>query len=77
MTVLLSCGSQRLGREMPKIVDTLDDALADAGVVKAIARGLIEIKGDRVTYNLSTKKTYGCNDPEELNRPGFSGGCFV
>lgn len=53
---------------MPPRSDTQTDALNDAHVAEAIKRGLIEIKGDRITYNLGTKKTYNWADPEEWVR---------
>lgn len=52
----------------PSRRDSPTDALNDAHVVEAVKRGLIEIKGDRVTYNLGTKKTYNWADPEEWVR---------
>jgi type I restriction enzyme M protein len=48
--------------------DTRDDAEQSPLVVAAIARGVFEIKGDRITYNTPTKKTYDWNDPEEWVR---------
>lgn len=37
-------------------------------VQEAIARGIIEIKNDRVIYNLNKKKAYSWSDPEEWVR---------
>jgi type I restriction enzyme M protein len=48
--------------------DTREDAELDPLVIAAIARGVFEIKGDRITYNTPTKKTYDWNDPEEWVR---------
>lgn len=48
--------------------DRAEDAVNDPHVVEAIRRGLIEIRGDRVTYNLASKKGYSWLDPEEWVR---------
>lgn len=37
-------------------------------IMKAIARGIIDIKGDRVSYNIKQKKSYSWSDPEEWVR---------
>lgn len=37
-------------------------------IQEAIGRSIIEIKADRVTYNLNKKKSYSWNDPEEWVR---------
>jgi type I restriction enzyme M protein len=54
---------------MPPRTDTATDALADAQVIETVKRGIVEIKGDQITYNLGTKKTYNWTDPEEWVRP--------
>jgi type I restriction enzyme M protein len=53
---------------MPRSADAPEDALNDANVAEAVKRGLIEVKGDRVTYNLTARKSYDWNDPEEWVR---------
>lgn len=37
-------------------------------IVKAIMRGIIEIKNDRISYNIKQKKSYTWTDPEEWVR---------
>ena len=37
-------------------------------IQEAIQRGIIEIKSERVTYNLNKKKSYSWSDPEEWVR---------
>ncbi|MDX1807896.1 MAG: N-6 DNA methylase [Sulfurospirillaceae bacterium] len=37
-------------------------------IIKAISRGIVEIKGDRVTYHIRQKKSYTWSDPEEWVR---------
>jgi type I restriction enzyme M protein len=46
--------------------DSREDAEED--LAPAIERGLCEIKGDRITYNFPTKKSYDWNDAEEWVR---------
>ena len=53
---------------MPRRSDNPSDALTNLHVAEAVKRGLIEVKGDRITYNLATTKTYGWGDPEEWVR---------
>ncbi len=43
-------------------------ALADPSVVEAVIRGIIEVKGSKITYSLSSKKAYDWTDPEEWVR---------
>ncbi len=50
------------------VPDSADDAMNDPHVAEAVARGLIEINNDRVTYNLKQKKSYEWTDPEEWVR---------
>ena len=40
----------------------------DPLILTAIQRNLIEIHGDRITYNIHQKKTYNWADPEEWVR---------
>ncbi len=40
----------------------------DPLIISAIQRNLIEIHGDRITYNIHQKKVYNWNDPEEWVR---------
>lgn len=40
----------------------------DPLILNAIQRNLIEIHGDRITYNIHQKKTYNWADPEEWVR---------
>lgn len=49
-------------------VDTPEDALNETFVIEAVKRGIIEVKGSRVTYNLGVKKSYDWSDPEEWVR---------
>ena len=49
-------------------VYTAEDALNEPSVNEAIKRGIIEVKGNRITYNLSVKKFYDWSDPEEWVR---------
>lgn len=49
-------------------VDTPEDALNETSVIEAIERGIIEVKGSRITYNLGAKKPYDWTDPEEWVR---------
>ena len=46
--------------------DSREDAEED--LVPAIERGICEIKGDRITYNFPTKKSYDWDDAEEWVR---------
>lgn len=48
--------------------DTQEHALTHPDVVEAIARGFIEVRGNRVKYNLSQKREYDWTDPEEWVR---------
>lgn len=48
--------------------DAAEDSLQDCNVQEALKRGIIEISGSRITYNLAKKKTYEWNDPEEWVR---------
>lgn len=50
--------------KMRNRVDFENDPL----ILNAIQRNLIEIHGDRVTYNIHQKKTYNWSDPEEWVR---------
>lgn len=49
-------------------IDTEEDALIDEYVIEAQGRGIIEIKDDRVIYNVNQKKDYDWTDPEEWVR---------
>ncbi len=49
---------------MRKRIDFENDPL----IIEAIDRGLIEIKGERITYNINQKKEYSWTDPEEWVR---------
>ena len=40
----------------------------DPLIINAIQRGLIEIHGDRIIYNIHQKKSYNWSDPEEWVR---------
>lgn len=51
-----------------KMKDTREDAEQDPLIVAAIERGICEIKGDRITYNFATKKSYDWDDAEEWVR---------
>jgi type I restriction enzyme M protein len=48
--------------------DSADEALRDPNVQEAMNRGIVELSGNRITYNLATKKTYEWSDPEEWVR---------
>ena len=48
---------------------TADDALSEPSVSEAISRGIIEVRDNRITYNLGVKKSYDWSDPEEWVRP--------
>lgn len=48
--------------------DSRAEAETDPLIVSAIERGLLEISGDRITYNLPTKKSYDWDDAEEWVR---------
>ncbi|UXJ02456.1 type I restriction enzyme HsdR N-terminal domain-containing protein [Morganella morganii] len=45
-----------------------DEAENNDLIVKAISRGIIEIKSNRITYNVKQKKSYAWTDPEEWVR---------
>ncbi len=47
---------------------TAEDALSEPSVSEAIKRGIIDIKDNRITYNLGIKNTYNWSDPEEWVR---------
>lgn len=47
---------------------TRQDYENDPLIIDAIDRGLIEIKGERITYNINQKKEYSWADPEEWVR---------
>lgn len=49
-------------------IDIPQDALSEPSVIEAQKRGIIEVKGDRVTYNLAAKKSYDWTDSEEWVR---------
>ena len=49
-------------------IDTSEDVLSEPSVIEAMKRGIIEVKGNRVTYNLGAKKSYDWSDPEEWVR---------
>lgn len=53
---------------VPRISHTPEDAANDPNVQEAIKRGIIDLKGDKVTYALGGKKTYSWADPEEWVR---------
>ena len=61
---------QRIEQEMSsrRPVYTAEDALNEPSVNEAIKRGIIEVKSNRITYNLSVKKSYDWSDPEEWVR---------
>ena len=40
----------------------------DPIIISALQRNLLEIHGERITYNVHQKKTYNWNDPEEWVR---------
>ena len=48
--------------------DSVEVALANLDVVEAMARGFIEVRGNRVKYNLNKKSEYDWSDPEEWVR---------
>lgn len=48
----------------------------DPLILNAIQRNLIEIHGDRITYNIHQKKTYNWADPEEWVRARTIEVCF-
>jgi len=48
--------------------DSPEIALANPDVVEAIGRGFIEVRGNRVKYNLNQKREYDWTDPEEWVR---------
>ncbi|MBM4396705.1 MAG: N-6 DNA methylase [Deltaproteobacteria bacterium] len=48
--------------------DSAEVALTDPNVEDAIGRGIVEIEGHRVTYNLRQRRTYDWTDPEEWVR---------
>ena len=48
--------------------DTPELALSHSDVIEAMARGFIEIHGNRVKYNLNQKRDYDWTDPEEWVR---------
>lgn len=45
-----------------------EDYENDPLILEAIRRGLIEIKGERISYNINQKKSYNWADPEEWVR---------
>jgi type I restriction enzyme M protein len=45
-----------------------DEAENNDLIIKAIFRGIIEIKSNRITYNIKQKKSYSWTDPEEWVR---------
>lgn len=49
-------------------VDTPEDALNETFVIEAVNRGIIDVKGSRITYNIGVKKSYDWTDPEEWVR---------
>ena len=53
---------------MAKPIDTADRALQDDNVKEAIARGILEVRNNRVTYRIRRKKQYRWSDPEEWVR---------
>ena len=61
---------QRVEQEMSsrRPVYTAEDALNEPSVNEAIKRGIIEVKGNRITYNLGVKKSYDWSDHEEWVR---------
>lgn len=48
--------------------DSRRDAEDDPLIVSATQRGILDIKGDRITYNFPTKKSYNWDDGEEWVR---------
>ena len=48
--------------------ETPEAALSHPDVIEAIGRGFIEVKGDRIHYNLNQKRSYDWTDPEEWVR---------
>ncbi|MCL5237384.1 MAG: N-6 DNA methylase [Nitrospirae bacterium] len=50
------------------MADSSKAALSDPNVIDAIARGFIEIRSNRVQYNLNHKAQYDWTDPEEWVR---------
>ncbi|MEN6440117.1 MAG: N-6 DNA methylase [Syntrophobacter sp.] len=48
--------------------DTQEATLAHPDVIEAIARGFIEVRGNRIKYNLNQKREYDWTDPEEWVR---------
>lgn len=53
-------------KSMPVL--TTDGVLSEQYVAECVKRGIIEVKGDRVNYNLANKKSYNWLDPEEKVR---------
>ncbi|MFN2456180.1 MAG: N-6 DNA methylase [Pyrinomonadaceae bacterium] len=51
-----------------KAQEKIDDVLHNEYVAEAMKRGIIEVKDNKVTYNLHQKKTYQWSDPEEWVR---------
>lgn len=51
-----------------KAQEQIDDVLHDEYVAEAIKRGIIEVKDNKVTYNIHQKKSYRLSDPEEWVR---------
>src|SRR4051812_37381459 len=51
-----------------KAQERIDDVLQDENVAEAIKRGIIEIKDNKITYNLHQKRGYQWSDPEEWVR---------
>jgi hypothetical protein len=51
-----------------KAQEKIADVLHDEYVAEAIKRGIIEIKDDKITYNLNQKKSYRWSDPEESRK---------
>ncbi len=45
-----------------------NEAEQNEHIVKAITRGIIEIKNDRISYNIRQRKSYSWTDPEEWVR---------
>ena len=45
-----------------------DEAESNDLIIKAISRGIVEIKSNRITYNIKQKKSYDWTDPEEWVR---------
>ena len=45
-----------------------NEAESNEFIIKAISRGIIEIRGDRISYNIRQKKSYTWTDPEEWVR---------